>query len=111
MSEDKPKKKRVYKRKTKEPITDRDGMEAIAEPEIDEHRGDLDSKAVTMDIIPSVGPAVNDDFVIPKTKNAGINMQNTEPKKFPWQKPTEKKTAKPLLSGVISMSKLPPRKG
>lgn len=126
VSEDKPKKrtyKRKYTRKPKPPvavtdevpITDCEGMEAIVEPEkveplpVDQHRGDLDAKAITMDIVPSVGPALNDDFIATEPKDIKITMQNTSPKGFPWQKPKEKKTIRGL-SGMISMSSLKSRR-
>jgi hypothetical protein len=127
----KKKRKSYYRRKAPKlpitepevaPITDRDGMEAIVEPEkpveletipppappIDMHREDLKSDIITMGaVIPSVGPSLSDDFIQAETKEPGISMQNTSPSKFPWHKPKEKKTALPM----ITMSSLRPRKG
>lgn len=109
--EDKPKKKRVYKRKytrkpkppvvvndaeekaePEAPVTDRDGMEAIVEPE-----------AVCEDLEAAVAEDVKLTEPAPKGEADAIVMTSVAPRQFrvPRQ---EKKTRKVWGDGAILMS-------
>jgi hypothetical protein len=113
-SEDKPKKKHSYKRKYMRkpkgempavvtdtvPVTDRDGMEAIVEPEIVPVTEDLE--AVLMKDVVLSGPVKREDL-------GAVTMATVKPHSF--RLPVmEKKTKKVWGKGAVLMSNMPSRK-